>query len=184
MRQADINNPIYLGFHRDIALILYEKGQTDDAIAEMRRALDGTIVSPRYQGELAWFLLLVRDEDGNLTHLAEAAQCAAIARRTAARNLTRPNMDTVGNASTFTTLGMVHYRQGNWKSALSDLQTSREHKYQGFDNLVFLAMTHWQLGQENAARKWHTQAVEYEQKNYLNRAEREYLVEASKLIAY
>ena len=43
-------------------------------------------------------------------------------------------------------------------------------------------MTHWQLGNKEEARKWHAQAVVYSENRYLNRAEREYLEEASHLI--
>ena len=91
-------------------------------------------------------------------------------------------MDNVRNATIFTALGMVNYRQGNWEAALKDLQTSHDHKYEGFDNLVFLAMTHWQLGNKEEAGKCYEQASAYKNDHYLNRAEREFFEEASHLI--
>ena len=64
------------------------------------------------------------------------------------------------------TLGVAHYRAGNWKDAALALDRSRELRQGGdaFD-FFFLAMAHWRLRQKDDARKWYKQAVEWVEKN-------------------
>jgi tetratricopeptide (TPR) repeat protein len=70
----------------------------------------------------------------------------------------------VGN--TWNTLGVAHYRAGNWKAAIDALDKSRQHRKGGdaFD-FYFLAMSYWKLGQKDEARRWYNQAVEWMEKN-------------------
>jgi serine/threonine protein kinase len=64
------------------------------------------------------------------------------------------------------TLGVAHYRAGDWKSSLSALKKSIElgQEVAAYD-WFFLAMAHWQLGDETQARKWYEQAVRWMDKN-------------------
>jgi len=64
------------------------------------------------------------------------------------------------------TLGVAHYRAGNWKAAVEALNKSRELR-KGDDafDLFFLAMAHWRLGQKYDALKWYKQAVQWVEKN-------------------
>lgn len=64
------------------------------------------------------------------------------------------------------TLGVAHYRAGAHQAALDALQKSIEIRQHGdaFD-FLFLGMAHWQLGDEDEARKWYEQAVKWMQKN-------------------
>src|SRR4029450_4177385 len=64
------------------------------------------------------------------------------------------------------TLGVAHYRAGNWKGAVTALERSVEFRRPGdsFDS-YFLAMAHWQLDEKDEARKWYEQAVEWMEKN-------------------
>jgi tetratricopeptide (TPR) repeat protein len=58
------------------------------------------------------------------------------------------------------TLGVAHYRAGNWKDAIAALEKARELSAGGDAvDWLFLAMSHWQLGQKDEARKWYMQAV-------------------------
>lgn len=64
------------------------------------------------------------------------------------------------------TLGVVHYRTGDWKAALAALEMSMELRNGGDAiNWFFLAMAHWQLDQKEQARKWYDQAVQWMDKN-------------------
>ena len=58
------------------------------------------------------------------------------------------------------TMGVAHYRAGNWMDAVAALETARELS-QGGDAVdwLFLAMAHWMLGHKDEARKWYVQAV-------------------------
>jgi tetratricopeptide (TPR) repeat protein len=68
--------------------------------------------------------------------------------------------------SHWNTLGVSHYRAGDWKAAMAALDKSREFRKGGdaYDWL-FLAMAHRKLGQTKEARKWYEQAIEWLQKN-------------------
>jgi uncharacterized protein HemY len=64
------------------------------------------------------------------------------------------------------TLGVAHYRAGNWKDAVEALDKSREFRKGGdaFD-FFFLSMATWRLGQRDDALKWYKQAVEWVETN-------------------
>jgi WD40 repeat protein/tetratricopeptide (TPR) repeat protein len=64
------------------------------------------------------------------------------------------------------TLGVAHYRAGDWKAAIAALQKSMPLRKGGdtFDHL-FLSMAHWQLGNKTEARKWYDQAIAWAKKN-------------------
>jgi hypothetical protein len=59
------------------------------------------------------------------------------------------------------TLGVAHYRAGNWDNAIAALQDSIEHLggEEIAHNASFLAMSHWQLGSKEEARSWYHKAV-------------------------
>ena len=64
------------------------------------------------------------------------------------------------------TLGVSHYRVGDWKAAVVALEDSVKLRKGGdsFD-WFFLAMAHWQLGHQDEARTWFDRAVEWMDKN-------------------
>jgi uncharacterized protein HemY len=63
------------------------------------------------------------------------------------------------------TVGTARYRNGQWKAAIQALEKSMELQGDnGFDGF-FLAMSHWQLDDKEAARKWYEQAVAWMDKN-------------------
>src|SRR5262249_31177224 len=64
------------------------------------------------------------------------------------------------------TLGVAHYRAGDWKAAIAALEKSMELRKGGdsFD-WFFLAMAHWQLGKKEESRKWNDKAVAWMEKN-------------------
>jgi WD40 repeat protein/serine/threonine protein kinase len=66
----------------------------------------------------------------------------------------------------WSTMGVAHYRAGNWKEAVAVLEKSIELR-QGGDSKdwFFLAMAHWQLDQKDEARMWYDQAVLWMEKN-------------------
>jgi tetratricopeptide (TPR) repeat protein len=64
------------------------------------------------------------------------------------------------------TLGVAHYRAGDWKSAITVLEKSMAMlpEYDSF-NLFFLAMAKWQLGRKDEARRDYDVAIEWMDKN-------------------
>ena len=64
------------------------------------------------------------------------------------------------------TLGVAHYRAGDWKAAIGSLEKSMQLRKGGdSDDWFCLGMAHWQLRQKEEARKWYDRAVAWMDKN-------------------
>ena len=63
------------------------------------------------------------------------------------------------------TLGVAHYRAGDWKAAVAALNKSVERKGGDASAWLFLAMAHHKLGNHDEGRKRYDQAVEWMNKN-------------------
>ncbi|HEV3022714.1 MAG TPA: tetratricopeptide repeat protein, partial [Pirellulales bacterium] len=102
--------------------------------------------------ELAWSLA-ARPE----TELRDPPRAVELAKRSIELN---PNTTVA-----FNTLGVAQYRAGNWQAAVEALDQSVKLRAGGdaFDWL-FLAMSHQRLGNQDEARKWYDQAVEWTEK--------------------
>jgi tetratricopeptide (TPR) repeat protein len=84
----------------------------------------------------------------------------------------------------FNTLGVAHYRTGNWKDAVAALSRGMELR-NGGDGVdwFFLAMTHWKLGDRDEARKWYDKAVAWTDKHQPGNDElRRFRAEAAELL--
>src|SRR5262249_45259167 len=70
------------------------------------------------------------------------------------------------NGNHWSTLGVTHYRAGDWKAAITALQKAIPLR-QGGDSFdfFFLAMAHWQLGEKKDAREWYDKAVQWMDKH-------------------
>jgi tetratricopeptide (TPR) repeat protein len=59
------------------------------------------------------------------------------------------------------TLGVAHYRAGDWKAAVAALNRATELRSGGDSTeWFFLAMAHWQLGDKQQARSWYDRATQ------------------------
>jgi serine/threonine protein kinase/WD40 repeat protein len=82
------------------------------------------------------------------------------------------------------TLGAALYRAGEWSPAIAALEKSMGLR-NGGDSLdwFFLAMAHWQRGEQEKARKWFDQAVQWMDKNAPQNEElRRFRAEAEQLL--
>jgi Tetratricopeptide repeat/WD domain, G-beta repeat len=128
--------------------------QWEKAIAAYSKAIE---LDPKFAGApngLAW--LLATCPDAPYRDPTRAVELA-----TRAFGLTPLE----GNA--WNTLGVAHYRAGDWKAAVAELTRSNEllgGEELSF-NAFFLAMAHWQLGQQDEARKWYDRAVPWMEKH-------------------
>ncbi len=146
--------------------------QWDKAIAEYASALELLPNHALSHNNLAWLLATCpdakfRDATAALEHATRAVEL-------------EPNAPHAWN-----TLGVAHYRTGNWHAAIESLQKAEQltpGKYFGH-NACFLAMAHWQLDEKDAARKWYDQAVQWMEKNQPQDQElRRFRLEAAELL--
>jgi uncharacterized protein HemY len=84
------------------------------------------------------------------------------------------------------TLGVAHYRAGDWKAAAAALDKSISLGRGEEDwclDWVFLAMAHWQMGDKDEARKYYDQATKWiEESNSGDIVLRHFQEEAAKLM--
>jgi tetratricopeptide (TPR) repeat protein/WD40 repeat protein len=135
------------------ALAYRQLGRSREVLADYQKLLEAFPNSPQVHNELSWLLATCPDPK-----LRDPARAVQLAQR--ALDL----QEQVGN--NWNTLGVAHYRAGNWKAAIEALDKSRAFRKGGdaFD-FFFLAMACWQLGQKDDALKWYKQAVEWVEKN-------------------
>ncbi len=134
--------------HGRLSVALMAAGQTQEAEKSYQKLLDLVPKSPADHNELAWLL----------------ATCPEPKFRSPkhAVGLARKAVELVPSEGSFwNTLGVTHYRNGEWKDAIDALKKSKELlKGRQFSfNAFFLAMANWQLDNKDEARKWYAQAV-------------------------
>jgi tetratricopeptide (TPR) repeat protein len=124
------------------------------ARAALERALELSPDDANAHNSLAWLLATCPDQ----TH-RDAARAVAVSSRTVEL---QPD-----NAAYRNTLGVAHYRAGDWRAAITDLTKAEELAPQQWfaHNAFFISMSHWQLGDRDAARVWYAKAVAWGEKN-------------------
>src|SRR4029077_18897132 len=94
-------------------------------------------------------------------------------------------LDLVANdGNTWNTLGVAHYRVGNWEEARSALYRSMEIRDEGdsFD-WFFLAMIHAKLGHKERAHEWYDKAAKWSAQHRPGNAELyQFQVEAAQIL--
>jgi serine/threonine protein kinase/tetratricopeptide (TPR) repeat protein len=140
--------------HYQLGTVLVDQGDPDKAVASFREAIacDRKAIArnpsdSRVQNELAWFLVTCphspfRDPVEGVTRARSAVTLA-------------PHKGAYWN-----TLGVAHYRTGNWIEAVTALTRATQLRAggDGYD-WFFLAMAHWQRGDRHEARRWFDEAV-------------------------
>jgi tetratricopeptide (TPR) repeat protein len=134
----------------DRADLYRELKQWDKAVA------DWTVVvkrEPGYGSSFAWLLATCPDPK-----FRDAARAVEVAKKA---------VESVPESGwAWTTLGVAHYRAGDWKAAVAALDKSMElSKGGGINDWFFLAMAHCRLNDKAEARKWYDKAVEWMDKN-------------------
>jgi serine/threonine protein kinase/tetratricopeptide (TPR) repeat protein len=152
-RQAIKLNPKRPGAHANLARALSQKGNTEEAIAECREAVKLAPNNPHANNALAWMLATCLDVKFRDAH--QAVQFAKKATQAA------PKV-----ASLWNTLGVAHYRAGQWPEALAALENSMQLGDGGdASDWFFIAMAHRRLGHEEQARKYFQMAAEWTDQN-------------------
>jgi tetratricopeptide (TPR) repeat protein len=139
--------------HTNLGDALARQGKWHEALASFREAVS---LKPDFvlaHNNMAWLLANCPDRS-----VRDAAQAVESAQKAVALE---PQAGGFWN-----TLGVAHYRAGNWNDAIAALGNSIAIGRGGnsFD-FFFLAMAHRQLDEKVKAHKWHHQAVEWMEKH-------------------
>jgi serine/threonine protein kinase/tetratricopeptide (TPR) repeat protein len=163
MRQALRLHPDWPVNHGALGHALRRKGRPDEALAANREWIRLQPHSAAAHNNLAW--ILANSLDPKFRDPARAVEVA------------RKAIELAPQGSGFwNTLGVAHFRTGDWKASVAALEKSME-LGNGGDAIdwFFLAMAHWRLGRRNEARDWYDKAAAWDAKN-LGRPEKEELL--------
>ncbi len=148
--QLGPDNPM-LWYKRTMADV--KLGLPERVIADYSRLIALSPNDATFLNDLAW--LLVTCEKPGIRDPGRAVDLARKAVGLAA-----------GERMYWNTLGVAHYRAGDWKQAVEPLTKSMELGKGGDGNdWYILAMAHWQLGDKTQARSWYDKAVPWMEKN-------------------
>jgi serine/threonine protein kinase/uncharacterized protein HemY len=160
------------------ALIEQRKyAEANEASAQALKVLPEDDVGNR--NNLAWMLASSPEPHARDALLAVEVARKAIERAAVVRD--------PAEAAIWNTLGVAHYRAGNWKDAVAALEESmarnRERRGGYSVDWFFLAMAHWRLGDKARAGKWYTAARLWMDKHDPTNAElRRFRAEAAALL--
>jgi len=137
--------------HSGIALAKLRQaaGRTMVAKEALRRAIAPAerLINPDSQNDLSWTLANFPEP------CLRNPQLALYLAKKAVEQTPRK----VGHRNT---LGVAHYRAGDWKAAIAELEKSMELGAGGGPaDWFFLAMAHWRNGETDLARQWYDKAV-------------------------
>jgi tetratricopeptide (TPR) repeat protein len=140
--------PALAAAHFGLGQVLQARGLRDDAEASYRRII-GALKDDRGQRLNTWAWQLATHPDPRRQHARAAVVLASKAVEIS------PEEGTYWN-----TLGVAHYRAGEWKDAAVALEKAMSLRAGGdaFD-WFFLAMTHHRRGDRGKAREWFDRAV-------------------------
>jgi tetratricopeptide (TPR) repeat protein len=149
-----VNEAEWAASYLDLGALLAATGRGQEAKRLYREGIEVSPQSAVVHNNLAWMLATASDprvrDPGQAVELAKKAVELA------------PKAG--GN---WNTLGVAHYRAGDWKAAIEALMKARV--LNGAANFsfdaFFLAMAHEQLGQMEQARRWYDQAVQWMEKH-------------------
>jgi tetratricopeptide (TPR) repeat protein/serine/threonine protein kinase len=152
-RRATELKPTHAESHYNLGVLLNAKGRREEAIAAFRRAIALKPAFALAHDRLAWLLATCPEpklrDPGRAVKLAQKATALA------------PT-----DGLKWTTLGVAHYRAGDWRAALAALEkgTQLRKGNSGYE-WFFLAMAHRQLGNTALARACYDRAVQWLEKN-------------------
>ena len=132
-----------------LASLLWQLGQQTEANELYRKAADVDAADPGLNNNLAWFLAANPEP-----RLRDAARAVRLAQKAADVQSQSPDYKN--------TLGVAHYRNGNYRAAITELESAVNLRWGGNTvDWLFLAMAHWRLGDRDKARTWFDRAVKW-----------------------
>jgi tetratricopeptide (TPR) repeat protein len=182
-RKAIERDPVNASTHYNLGLALYRQRNLDEAIVHLKKAIElnsnfapagyvlglALIAQGDHAGGVACFRKVIEIKPNDAfahnqlawslatcpePHLRDPAEAVAYARRAAELEPTQ--------GAFWNTLGVAHYRSGEWEAAIEALEQSMAVRPQGeASGWFFLAMSQAQLGRTDEARKWYDRATEW-----------------------
>ena len=157
----DSSSGVYQGFRSALTctrialgIALVRSGRHAQAEQIFREVLEQY---PGNQNQIAWFLATDAGVEARNGPWAVALAKEAVEKVTSSTSRSNRN-----KAACWNTLGVAQYRVGDWDAAVEALQKSMELSAGGSSiDWFFLAMAHWQLGNEDEARQWYERAVKW-----------------------
>jgi serine/threonine protein kinase/Tfp pilus assembly protein PilF len=158
-RAVDID-PRVVWAQIDLGNALFTRGNVNDAIVCFRKAIQ--VLAPADdQGRLRLGASL-----NNAAWMLAAASHADVHQPAIALELAKEAVRLNPAGYIWNTLGAAHYRSGDYKDAIAALEQSMKLR-NGGDSLdwFFVAMAHWQMGENDLAREWYDKAVIWMEQN-------------------
>ncbi len=152
-REAIRLQPLSVDGHHFLGHSLVTQGKLDEAVAAFREAIRLKPGLADVHNDLAWLLATCAD-----AKIRDFPKAVALARRAVEL---APKVEGYWN-----TLGVAHYRAGDWKASVAALEKSMELGHGGGAiDWFFVAMAHWRLGHGDEARTWYEKAAAWMEKN-------------------
>ncbi|MHC4668476.1 MAG: tetratricopeptide repeat protein [Planctomycetota bacterium] len=147
-KRAVAKEPKHAGYWHTLGFAHDRKGNPKEAVDAFRTAVELAPNEPEFLNDLAW--ILVRRPDSPRQDAEEAVRLAEHAVKHSSERDPR----------ILNTLGVAQYRASEWKGAVKALEQSLELEPQSpaYD-WIFLAMAHFKLQKEDAARAAYDKAV-------------------------
>jgi tetratricopeptide (TPR) repeat protein len=132
--------------------LLWQLDRRSEAAEPYRKALELDPEDPAVNNELAWFLATNPEP-----RLRDPARAVRLAQKAVKAVTDRERSGDYRN-----TLGVAHYRNGDDKAAVAELETAMRLRDEGdsFD-WFFLAMAHCRLGDPDKAQTWFDRTVQW-----------------------
>jgi serine/threonine protein kinase/Flp pilus assembly protein TadD len=149
-REAIRLSPDSFVLHFNLQLSLAKKGDREEALVEARKAIRNLRSdSAADHNRLAWLFATQLDPK-----FGDPAITVQLANRAVELDSKQRNH--------WGTLGVAHYRAGDWKSTITAMEEAINLSNGGVvSDFFFLAMAHWQLGDKDQGRQWYDQAVQW-----------------------
>jgi serine/threonine protein kinase/tetratricopeptide (TPR) repeat protein len=132
----------------DLVMALQSQGKYEAAIDECRRSIQNNPGHAAGHNLLAW--VLCNRPDAKLQDADEAVAAASKAIELSPED-----------AAFWNTLGLAHYRRGNWSESVTAINKSMAGRHSGAHDWFILAMAEWQRGNEDAAHDWFRRACDW-----------------------